>query len=70
MVAVVVVYGAGEVLEAGLRQLRLFVQQAEDAVPLGLDEVDAVLIVHEADILHAQALLSVQLLCRERFMVL
>ncbi len=68
MVAIVVVDGAGEVLEAGLRQLRLFVQQAEDPVPLRLDEVDAVLIVHEADILHAQALLFVQLLCRVSFM--
>jgi len=60
--AVVIVNGAGEVLIAGLRQLRFFVEQAEDAVGLGLDQIDAVLIVHEADVLDAQSLLPIKLL--------
>ena len=51
--AIVVVYSAGEVLKAGLRQLWLFVQQAEDAVGLRLDQIDAVLVVHKVDVLHA-----------------
>ncbi len=62
MTSVVVVYSAGEVLVAGLRQLRLFIQQAKDPINLGLDQVDAVLIVHEAHVLHAQTLLPVELL--------
>ncbi len=49
-----------EVVVARFRQLRLLVEQMEDAVVLGLDQIDAVLIVDVDDLLDAQTLLLVQ----------
>jgi len=60
--AVVVVHGRREVLVARLRKLRLLVEQAEDAVALRLDEIDAVLVVDERNLLHPESLFLVKVL--------
>ena len=62
MVAVVVMDSACEVLTVGLRKLGLFIQQTEYSTRSGLYQVDAVLVVHEAHILHPESLLLVQFL--------
>ena len=62
MVAVVVVDSACEVLTVGLRKLGLLIQQTEYSTRSGLYQVDAVLVVHEAHILHPESLLLVQFL--------
>ena len=62
MASVVVVDSGREVLAVRLRKLRLLVQEGEDAGALCLDQVDAVLVVHEVHVLHPETFLLVQLL--------
>jgi hypothetical protein len=62
MATIIVMDSASKMLKAGLGQLGFFIQQAKDAVGFRLDQIDAVLVVDEADVLHAQSLLPVELL--------